>query len=214
MWVFLDIQLRAADRRRKGAGIVGENRLLDIAHSRLRVYTKHREYKYSTETTVLVRARHVLEMCRCDDGRNLVCACLGCNHAYNHLGGNQAALDLSVHFLASIYHSSMMILHYRLLHFRIIPDHRESEVNEHTTKLLRLGLLDCRYEAFTGKLFLHPRPAINIIRKDRALGRKYPLQIAINAQYFLHTGTRELWWYGTITAHGSSQLYILIWVST
>jgi hypothetical protein len=56
--------------------MVGENRLVEIApHNRLRVYTKHREYKYRDHSTTIVRARHVLEMCRCD-GRNLVSACV------------------------------------------------------------------------------------------------------------------------------------------
>jgi len=52
-----------------------------------------------------------------------------------------------------------------------------------------MGPSECRYKA----LFLHPCLAINIIRKDCALRRKYPLQIAVNAQYFLQT--HELWRY-------------------
>jgi hypothetical protein len=46
---------------------------------------------------------------------------------------------LSVHFLASICYS-FMILHRCLLHFRNVRDHGgESEVNEHTTKFIEIG---------------------------------------------------------------------------
>ena len=45
---------------------------------------------------------------------------------------------LSVHSLASICHL-FMTLHHCLLHFRIIRDRGESEVNEHTTKFIDTG---------------------------------------------------------------------------
>jgi hypothetical protein len=63
-----------------------------------------------------------------------------------------------------------------LLHFRIVPPD------------IKVGLLNT-YDT----LLPHPSFAISIIRSDGADKREYPLQIAINAQYFLHT--RELRWY-------------------
>jgi hypothetical protein len=83
---------------------------------------------------------------------------------------------------------------YRLLHFRIVPD----------GKIVKIIIV--RLHRHTDSMFLHRRPAIDVIQKGHALGRRYTLQIAIFPSR-MNCG-------GTITAMRSSQLYTLVRVST